>query len=371
VSALHQAAAGAWIGGLVCAALLGVGADAQRVGRWLPRFSRLAAGSVLILAAAGLALALEYVATAGAAIGTSYGAMVLTKIVLFVTLLAMGLLNHRALRRHAPDPTALLLRRRLEVEAGLGIVTLFLAASIGSAAPAVDVVADRATPEEVRRIFTPQWPRFETPSASELAASAALADRWAPRTAADTDWSEFGHHVAGVFIVVMGLLAMLERTGKARWARHWPLLIIALTGFVAWSVDPEGWQTGTVSFAEQLWDPEVLQHRVLLVLTGLFGLAEWRLRSGRHARSVWQFVFPLVAICGGVLLVSHVHVVSNAKLAFFMELSHLPLGLVSLLVGWNRWLELRLAPAPAPGAGRLWAPALVGFGLLLLFYREG
>jgi putative copper resistance protein D len=371
LSALHQAAAGAWIGGLVSAALLGLRASGDSLGRWLRRFSRLAAGAVTVLAVTGAALALEYVGTAGAAVGTSYGAMVLTKLVLFATLLAMGWRNHRALGRERLVPAALLVRRRLEVEAGLGVVTLFLAASIGSAAPAVDVVVDRATPEEVRRIFTPRWPSWQTPSAAELAASSALADRWAPRTAENTAWSEFGHHVAGVFVLAMGLLATLERTGKAPWARHWPLLIIALTGFVAWSVDPEGWQTGTVGFWEQLWDPEVLQHRVLLVLTGLFGLAEWRLRGARHAASMWRFVFPLVAIWGGVLLISHVHVVNNAKSAFFMELTHLPLGLVSLLVGWNRWLELRLAPAPASHPGRLWAPALAVFGLILIFYREG
>jgi len=263
------------------------------------------------------------------------------------------------------------LRRRLEVEAGLALVALALAASLGSAPPATDVTTERATVEEVRRIFTPQWPRFQTPSATELAAASDLADPRAPRMPENTQWSEFGHHVAGVFVLAMGLLAMLERTGRAPWARHWPLLIIGLTGFITWSMDPEGWQTGTVGFWEQLWDPEVLQHRLLLVLTAAFALAEWRVRSGRHPTSPWRFVFPLVCICGGVLLLAHVHEVNNFKTGFFMELTHLPLGLVALLAGWARWLELRLAPAEPAWSGRLWAPALVVFGLLLVFYREG
>jgi putative copper resistance protein D len=50
----------------------------------------------------------------------------------------------------------------------------------------------------------------------------------------------------------MGVLAMLERTGRAPWARHWPLLLIGLTGFVAWNMDPEGWQTGRIGFWEHL-----------------------------------------------------------------------------------------------------------------------
>jgi putative copper resistance protein D len=53
-----------------------------------------------------------------------------------------------------------------------------------------------------------------------------------------------------------------------------------------------------------------------------------------------------------------------------MELSHLPLGLVSLLAGWSRWLELRLPPADRGGPGRLWGPAFCLFGLILTFYRE-
>jgi hypothetical protein len=47
--------------------------------------------------------------------------------------------------------------------------------------------------------------------------------------------------------MAMGLLAMLERTGRASWARHWPLVTRA-DGWVTWSMNPEGWQTGTVGF---------------------------------------------------------------------------------------------------------------------------
>jgi putative copper resistance protein D len=135
-------------------------------------------------------------------------------------------------------------------------------------------------------------------------------------------------------------------------------------------MDPEGWQTGTVGFWEQLLDPEVLQHRMLLVLTALFALGEWRVRSGRHPDSPWRFVFPLVCIGGGVLLLAHVHQVNDAKTGFFMELTHLPLGLVALLAGWARWLEVRLPAAQRSWSGRLWAPALIVFGVLLVLYRE-
>jgi len=387
LSSLHQGAAGIWAGGLIGATLLWLdsGADVPDVS--LRRFSRLAVLAVTALALTGAGLAAEYIATPAAAIGTSYGAMTLTKIVLFAAMLVMGVLNHRALNdglplvswrqcRSAVAPsgaersTSIVFRRRVEVEAGLALVTLFLAASIGSAPPAADVSARAATVDEIRGVFTPQWPRLQAPSLAELAAASALGDPAAPHSPEETAWSEFGHHVAGLFIVAMGALAMLERTGWAHWARHWPLLFVGLTAFVAWSLDPEGWQTGTVGFWEQLSSLEVLQHRILLALTALLGVAEWRVHSGGRPTSVWRYVFPLVCIASGILLLSHGHDVNNAKSAFLLELTHLPLGLVIPVAGWARWLELRLAPPAGRSAGRLWAPAFTLFGLLLLLHRE-
>jgi copper resistance protein D len=386
ITALHQSAVGLWVGGLVSAAIHALRERADEGNAWLRPFSTVAAGSVAAIAVTGGVLSLTLVATPEAAIGTSYGAMVLTKMVLFAALLAMGILNHRALhggfklgtwssrtssRGGATASDSILLRRRLEVEAGLAVVTILFAASISTTPPAVDVGAQRATPAEIRTIFTPQWPRLSTPTLTELASASDLADPYGPRTAEMIAWSEFGHNVAGLFILTIGLLATLDKVWGVRWASHWPLLIIVLSVFVAYSVDPEGWQTGAVEFWQQLRSPEVLQHRILLVLTALFGLAEWRLRGGRHPNSPWRYVFPVAAIWSGVLLLAHAHEVNDTKTAFFMELSHLLLGLTSLLVGWSRWLELRLPAAHSIGPGRLWGPALAVFGLLLILYREG
>jgi len=68
---------------------------------------------------------------------------------------------------------------------------------------------------------------------------------------------------------------------------------------------------------------------------------------------------------------SHVHLVNNVKSGFYMEVSHLPMGLLSLLAGWARWLELRLPREGSVRAGRVWGPALLAFGLVLVLYREG
>ena len=95
------------------------------------------------------------------------------------------------------------------------------------------------------------------------------------------------------------------------------------------------------------------------------------MRSGRYPESAWRYAFPIVSIWAGILLIAHVHEVNDSKSAFFMELSHLLLGLTSLVAGWARWLELRLPPPASAGPGRLWGPAFAVFGLLLLLYREG
>jgi putative copper resistance protein D len=368
VGALHQAAVGAWVGGLACAVAAGARGAADH-GPWLLAFSRLAMGAVAVVGATGIALAITYVPTPGAAIGTSYGMMVLTKIVLFGALLVMGGLNHRAVRAALASPaSALRLRRRLEVEAGLAMVTILLAASIASAPPAADAGTRQVPAAEVRAMLVPQWPRLRAPSLTELAAGAALDDPLSPRADEDIAWSEFGHNVSGLLIVAVGGLAILAQSGHARWARHWPLLFVALTPFVAYNMDPEGWQTGLVGFWAHLLDPEVLQHKILLVFTALFGFGEWR--AQQRPGSVWAYVLPVVAIASGIVLISHTHLVGDVRTAFFMEISHLAMGVLSLVVGWARWLELRLPAAEGRTAGRLWGPALLLFGLLLVFYRE-
>ena len=382
VTALHQAAVGIWVGGLVCAAMLVLRADASAGDVWLRPFSgwpRRRSGASQSPVSPFRSPTSPHQAPPSA---PRMGPWSSRRLSSSRHCSRWRVLNHRALHgrlalgrgsggRSTLGGSPILLRRRLEVEAGLAVVTVLLAASIGSTPPAVDVGAQRATLDEIRAMFTPQWPRLSTPTLAELAAASDLADPDAPRTAEITAWSEFGHNVAGLFVLAMGILATLERAGRAPWARHWPLLIIGLAGFVAYSVDPEGWQTGAVGFWEHLLSPEVVQHRILLILTALFGFAEWRVRSGRHPDSPWRYVFPVVAIWSGVLLVAHAHEVSDGKSAFFMELSHLALGLVSLLAGWSRWLELRLPRVESGGPGRIWGPALAVFGLLLVLYREG
>ena len=375
VDAIHQIAIALWAGGVVhlTAFVLAQG-DRLAPTRVLRGFSRLAQGAVLALALSGGTLAIAYVGDAGALIGTAYGGMLLAKLTLFGGLLALGALNARAVRRLPPDRAVPppRLRRFIEVEAGLALTLLFTAASLGSAPPGVDVRAERATAREVVDRFTPRWPSFTTPSLTELAVAADVDDPLAPRTPADAAWSEYNHNVAGLFVLVVGLLAALHRLGGLAWARHWPLVFLGLSGFILFRSDPNAWPlSATQTFLGSLTDPEIVQHRVLALLPAALGLIEWLIQERRLTAPGWARAIPLLMAVGGGLLLAHAHPLVRMKEAYLMEVTHLPLGLLAVLIGWTRWLELRLPAPDRRVAAKIWPPALALIGLLLLLYREG
>jgi putative copper resistance protein D len=294
--------------------------------------------------------------------------MVLTKMVILAGLLALGAANFFAVRRLADGRPVSLprVRRFVEVELGLGITVLFAAASLTSLPPAIDVVADRATPDEVATRFTPRWPSFTSPPIAELPVD----DKNAPRTDADRAWSEYNHHVSGLFVLLMGTLAIVHVSGGARWARHWPLALLGLAAFMLVRNDPGAWPLGPQGFWASMAEPTVLQHRVFVLLVSAFGLFEWTVRTRRLRAPRWALVFPLLCAVGGGLLLTHSHAGLNLKSEFLLEVTHAPLGVLGVVIGWARWLELRLAAPDDRLPGRVWATGLAVFGVLLLLYRE-
>jgi copper resistance protein D len=369
LDALHQTAAFVWIGGLLH--LLAT-AFSRGVTAWpallLPRFSAVALTAVAALVVSGASLSVVYIDGLTAMTGTAYGLMVGTKIALFGGLLALGAMNFfevRTLKGEASIPSPRL-RRYVEVEFGLGITVLLAAASLTSLPPAVDVVADRASLSEVATVFTPKMPRLSSPAHEELPTE----DRLAARTDADRGWSEYNHHTAGLFVLTMGLLAIASQTRWGRWARHWPLLFLGLAAFLFVRNDPGAWPLGPMGVWESMTYPEVLQHRMAVLIVIIFGIFEWGVRTGRVRASSAAFAFPLLCVVGGALLLTHSHASLNLKSEFLMEVTHAPLGVLAVLVGWARWLELRLPFPENRLPGRLWPVAFTMIGVLLIFYRE-
>ncbi|HME97581.1 MAG TPA: CopD family protein [Methylomirabilota bacterium] len=365
----HQVAAMAWVGGLVhlIAAAIARGPRPWPVAL-LQRFSNLALTSVVVLVAAGVGLSIYYVDDVSALVGTAYGLMVMTKVVMLAGLLVLGALNSRAIRRMdgRVEADQVTMRRFVEVEVGLGLTVLFAAASLTSLPPAVDLTHDRATLAEVAGRFTPRMPTLRSPSIDEMP----IDDPDAPRTDADRAWSEFNHHVSGLLVLVMGLLAILHASGHARWARHWPLVFLALAAFMMVRSDPGSWPLGPEGFWEGWLVATVMQHRIFTVLVVAFGIFEWMVRTGRMRSRRAALIFPLLCALGGGLLLTHSHAAQNLKDEFLLEVTHTPLGVLAMMIGWTRWLELRLPEGRQRLPRGIWAIGLALIGVLLIFYRE-
>jgi putative copper resistance protein D len=397
VEGLHQLGAAIWIGGIPCflLAMAGVrdGIGARLVGA---RFSRMSMTGVGCIVVSGATMSVLYIGDWHGFYGTAFGVMVGAKIAMFLMLLALGGMNFLLVERLRANPATSInrLRRFAEVEFGIGIAIFFAAASLTSVPPAVDLTHNRVTWEEIAARNTPEWPRLSSPAHDDLALPALQAKLDAeaaakkaspqvafipgsgelpPRNADDIAWSEYNHHWAGLIVVAVGLLALLNRAGL-RWARHWPLAFLGLAVFLFFRSDPETWPMGEIGFLESFRDVEVLQHRFFVLLILVFTWFEWRVRATNWNNRYAVLVFPLLCVAGSTLLLTHSHAIANVKDQLLIELIHTPLALFGIAAGWARWLEIRLNPRENPVAwqvaGWVWPACILFCGLLLLGYRE-
>lgn len=391
-TALHQTATATWLGGLPYLLIAIKRATTPEHARQLSaRFSQLALVSVAVLASAGLVLGFAYVGSFKAVYGTSYGAMVATKVVLFGLLLFLGALNFQLVRNGPASSILASLKRFGEAEIGIGITVILTAASLTSLPPAADLVSDRVTGTEIMARMSPQAPRLSSPTVQELPEDVYAAQKIAfevgslstesyvpgqtgtrPNTPAEKAWSEYNHHWAGIVVLSMGLLALLAQAGKISWARNWPLAFFGLSAFLFLRSDPETWPLGPIGFWATLADPEVLLHRFFAAIVIALAIFEWRVQTGRVSSGRARLAFPLLVAISGALLLTHSHSLGNIKEEVLAELSHIPMAILAVTAGWSRWLELRL---PAENhtrkvMARLWPVCIALIGVILLNYRE-
>ena len=78
----------------------------------------------------------------------------------------------------------------------------------------------------------------------------------------------------------------------------------------------------------------------------------------------------MLCAVGGGLLLTHSHASLNLKDEYLIEVTHAPLGVLAMIVGWGRWLELRLSPREARIPSQIWPVAFTLIGVLLIIYRE-
>jgi copper resistance protein D len=381
-TAVHQLAAAVWIGGLpqLWISLRALASEWQSGTAW--RFSRVALLSVLALLASGIAMSLRYVDSPAALYGTSYGIMLGVKALFFLVLVSIGALNRTLLRSLNREQPRLMLRHLLEAEIGIGITAILAAASLTSQPPAADLKLGRVTAGEIYARMKPAWPRLNSPGLNEVSPSSLQATKQAQRagrprpfipfqnTRADIAWSEYNHHWAGIFVLLLGLLAALAQTRRLPAARYWPLLFVGLAVFIFLRADPEGWPLGPDNFWEAIQDGEVLQHKAFALLVLLFAIFELRVQLGKARFPAAAYVFPAVCALGGALLLTHSHALDNVKQQLLAELSHAPIAVAAVLAGWSRWLQVRLLSGQGGLATRLWPACFVAIGAILLNYRE-
>ena len=378
VTIAHVLGAGAWAGGvahlLLSWRLLRRRPEAPALWPLLvTRFSPLGVVSVLMIVGPGLCLAQTYVGEWHGLVGTGYGNMLLVKIALFAMVLMLAATNFLAARRwRVLDDSSRLfgcVPAFIEVEFLLAAGLLVTAATLAGFPPAVDVTDHAASSEQVWGMFKPKLPQLsgpelvlvEAPEHTDLkTGTSGLKEEW--------DWDSFNHNAAGVILLMISGLALFDRVCGHSWARHWPLLLVLFSLLIVFFANPGEWPLGPLGFLESLQDAEVVQHWLAAAVVFALGVFEWRARQGLLAGRNPAFFFPLLCVTGGIVLLTHSHGIVELKQEFLVQSTHVAMGLVAVLVGCCRWLELRLPSPHDRLAGFVSLAGMMQVGFMLLFY---
>ncbi len=393
LTVIHQLAAAAWVGGIFQLVNLWLLRQGERIPAklWplmLGRFSKFAMTSVAMILISGLPIALQYIDTWNGLIGTGYGNLLMVKIILLAIALGFAWLNKTAVLEYGVSGNPYALNNRvpyyIEAETFVLVTLLFTAASLASQPPAFDIPTLTAPWQEVLNTFAPQTPQTSSPSHTALIAGeagrVAIIDQ-VPSIAA-TEWSNYNHNIAGIFLTVMSFFAMLSYIKHLPsflssfdkylpLTRYWPLGFVLLGIFLFFRSDAETWPLGPIGFWESTFNNgEVLQHRIATLLVFVLGIIELSARMTKNPDSKLPFVFPLLAAFGGLMLLTHSHVGFQAKSAFLIQVGHTTMGIFSLILATGRWLELKLDKPGKDIAGFISVAALFQIGIILMFYRE-
>jgi hypothetical protein len=122
--------------------------------------------------------------------------------------------------------------------------------------------------------------------------------------------SELNHHIAGLFLIAIGLSVILsERYGSPaslRWLP--PVLFIAAAVFLAVWSDDEIWPRGALSWSWLLHhDAEARQHKLYALLLAVVGCVEAMKLFPRLRRPWLKAVFPALCAIGALSLFFHSH----------------------------------------------------------------
>ena len=384
---IHQFAAAVWFGCVVQLLMLWRAGlkDAGAKALWplaITRFGWLGMCSVVLLIMTGLFLAWTYIGSWDGLFGTGYGSLVVTKNWLFLVALGFAYLNNRAGKRWRETGNADNLTKKvpfyIEAETFILVGVLFIAATLSSQPPSVDIPDRTAAVSEVVDMFMPNMPRITSPSHEALLAGEAgrVAVVNKIPSVAGKEWSDYNHNMSGIFLATMGFLAMLSyfHIKGFGWTRYWPAGFYLMGIFLFFRSDAETWPLGPIGFWESTFgNGEVFQHRIATLMLFVLAWMELKARTNPDAAKL-RYVFPVLCAFGGILLLTHAHAQFELKSEFLIQTTHTTMGLLAMILASGRWMELRLVSPEAykegQVAGFIGTAAMFLIGVIMIFYRE-
>jgi hypothetical protein len=122
--------------------------------------------------------------------------------------------------------------------------------------------------------------------------------------------SELNHHIAGLFLIAIGLsLIVSDHSRTLRWLRWMPPVLFIAAGMflAAWS-DSEIWPRGALGWSWLVHhDAEARQHKLYALLLAVIGCVEAMKLIPRFRRPWLKAVFPVLGAVGGIALLFHSH----------------------------------------------------------------
>ena len=186
----------------------------------------------------------------------------------------------------------------------------------------------------------------------------------------DQAYSELNHHIAGVFILLVGGLVMLASADNIRfpWARFvWPGLFFLLGVFLLFRHDPESWPWGPLSLQESLSDVQIVQHMIFTFIVLGIGIIEGLRCRGTLTHSLWSLAFPALAVSAAFMLFAHKHGEGLSADKIYRHHSIMAVsGIVAMIAKVIDDTQLVKGKIGA----YLWSGLMMFIGLMLLIYTE-